>query len=444
MGRRSNGFEAAVARYRKKAFFSLFVTLGILGVLFVALAISLAVDLAGRTIEHTLELGEELPSAYTISGGRSDAVYDFGAEDGIFDTPGEYEIYVEYGNRRIKIKLIVEDTKAPKAELLELNVHRGGPIPAAIDFFKDVKDASDYTAKFKNTVDLSELGSYEVRLELFDSYGNKGNYETRVNVIIDTEPPTINAPVSITGYVGEGIAYMKNVEAVDNCYGVTLTVDSSGVDTSREGTYKVKYTATDAAGLTATLTLDVNIFKERVTEEQLLAKIETLAKNLGITKSMSKEEQVRLIYGYVNSPKASAGAANIVFTNSSNTDRTDWIREAYLTLERGEGDCYSYFAVSKAFFLYFDIENLDIERTSGAQSGTHFWSMVNIGSKNSPKWYYYDATRLAKPHNTGSGCLFTEKQLEDYNSNVNKGFLSFDHTDYPETSSVVINSNYTW
>ena len=141
MGRRSNGFEAAVARYRKKAFFSLFVTLGILGVLFVALAISLAVDLAGRTIEHTLELGEELPSAYTISGGHSDAVYDFGAEDGIFDTPGEYEIYVEYGNRRIKIKLIVEDTKAPKAELLELNVHRGGPIPAAIDFFKDVKDA---------------------------------------------------------------------------------------------------------------------------------------------------------------------------------------------------------------------------------------------------------------------------------------------------------------
>ena len=446
MGRRSNGFEAAVAGYRKKAFLSLFVTLGVLGVLFVGLVISLIVDLAGRTIEYTLELGDELPSAYTLSGGHGDATYDFGAEDGVFDTPGEYEIYMEYGKRRVKIKLTVEDTTPPKATLLELNVHQGGPIPAAIDFFKDVKDASEYTAKFKNTVDLSELGSYEVRLELFDTYGNKRNYETRVNVIIDTEPPTINAPVSITGYVGEGIAYMKDVEAVDNCYGVTLTVDSSAVDTSREGAYKVKYTATDAAGLTTTLTLDVNIFAERVTEEQLLGRIETLANQLGITKSMSKEEQVRRIYGYVNSPKASAGAANIVFTNESNTDRTDWMREAYLTLERGEGDCYSYFAVSKAFFLYFGIENVDIERSKGVgtQSGTHFWSMVNIGTEKSPRWYYYDATRLAKPHPNGSGCLFTEAQLEKYNNEVNPGFLTFDHTDYPTAATTVINSNYSW
>lgn len=443
---KSNGFEGAVAQYRKKATLVTWVTVFILGALLVALAISLFIDLLGRTIEYTLELGDELPSAYTLSGGHGDAEYDFGAEDGVFDTPGEYEIYITYGGRRIKVKLTVEDTTPPKAELLSLNVHKGGPIPAAIDFFKDVKDASSYIAKFKNTVDLSELGSYEVRLELFDVYGNKRNYETVVNVIIDTEKPTINAPISITGYVGEGITYLKDVEAVDNCYGVTLEVDSSAVDTSREGTYKVKYTATDAAGNVTTLILDVNIFAERVTEEQLLSRIEALANQLGITKSMSKEEQVKRIYGYVNSPNLSAGAANIVFTNESNTDRSDWMREAYLTLERGEGDCYSYFAVSKAFFLYFGIENYDIQRASGVttQSGTHFWSMVNIGTEKSPRWYYYDATRLAKKHSTGSGCLFTEAQLEDYNENVNRGFLTFDHAGYPTASTTVINKNYSW
>lgn len=446
MTKRSNGFYGAVSEYKKKTRLCLLATVGILGVLFLALAVALIFDLAGRTIEYNLELGDELPSAYTLSGGHGDARYDFGAEDGVFNTPGEYEIYIEYGNRRIKVKLTVEDTTPPRAELLALNVHQGGPIPAAIDFFKDVKDASEYTAKFKNTVDLSELGSYEVRLELFDAYGNKRNYETVVNVIIDTEKPTINAPISITGYVGEGIAYLKDVEALDNCYGVQLTVDSSAVDTSRVGTYKVTYTATDAAGLITTLTLDVNIFAERVTEEQLMAKIEALANQLGITKSMSKEEQVKRIYGYVNSPKASASSANIVFTNSSNTDRSDWMREAYLTIERGEGDCYSYFAVSKAFFLYFGIENMDIQRSAGVttQSGTHFWSMVNIGTEKSPRWYYYDATRLAKYHKTGSGCLFTEAQLEDYNNNVNPGFLTFNHADYPAAATTVINANYSW
>lgn len=446
MVEKSNGFEDAVLGYRKKATLVTWVTVFILGVLLLALAVSLIVDLLGRTIKYTLELGDELPSAYTMSGGHGDATYDFGSEDGVFDTPGEYVIYMEYGGRRVKINLTVEDTTPPKAELLSLNVHKGGPIPAAIDFFKDVKDASEYTAKFKNTVDLSELGSYEVNLELFDTYGNKRSYETVVNVIIDTEPPTINAPISITGYVGEGVAYLKDVEAVDNCYGVTLSVDSSAVDTSREGTYKATYTATDAAGHTTTLTLDVNIFADKISEEELLAKIEALAGELGITKSMSKEEQVKRIFGYVNSPNSSASAANIVFTNSSNTDRSDWMREAYLTIERGEGDCYSYFAVSKAFFLYFGIDNLDIERSKGVttQSGTHFWSMVNIGTAKSPRWYYYDATRLAKPHTTGSGCLFTEAQLESYNNNVNSGFLTFDHAGYPDAATTVINKNYSW
>jgi hypothetical protein len=70
--------------------------------------------------------------------------------------------------------------------------------------------------------------------------------------------------------------------------------------------------------------------------------------------------------------------------------------------------------------------------------------MVNIGSESQPRWYYYDATRLAADHSTGSGCLFTEGQLEDYNQNVKRGFLTFDHTGYPAASQNAINKNYTW
>ena len=84
-----------------------------------------------------------------------------------------------------------------------------------------------------------------------------------------------------------------------------------------------------------------------------MERIGELASTLGITKSMSKEDQVKKIFAYVNSPTLSKNEANIVFTNESNTDRSDWMREAYLTLQKGSGDCYSYFAVSKAFFEYF-------------------------------------------------------------------------------------------
>ena len=85
MVERSNGFEAAVSGYRKKAITVTWITVCVLGVLFLALAVSLFVDLLGRTIEYTLELGDELPSAYTLSGGHGDAEYDFGSEDGVFD-----------------------------------------------------------------------------------------------------------------------------------------------------------------------------------------------------------------------------------------------------------------------------------------------------------------------------------------------------------------------
>lgn len=432
----------AVRIYRKKAFAAVRITLFALGVLFLALLVALAVDLASARIEYHLELGEELPNAYTLSGGKTGAVYDFGSADGSFDEPGEYEIYIVYGGRRVKVKLIVADTKPPKADFLVLDLHQGTEA-AAIDFFKNVTDASEYTAKFtKNNIKPQELGTYAVEIELSDKYGNKKNYEANVNVVVDTQPPSINAPEAITGFVGEGVAYMTGVEVIDNCFGATVTVDSSAVNTSKEGTYKAVYTATDAAGNTSTLEVPVNIYVDNITDEKLLARIGEKAAALGITKNMSKEEQVKRIYAYVCSE------STIDFVDVSLTDRSDWRREAWLALDRGNGDCYTYFALSKAFFLYFGIENRDIQRTPGAAvdgntSGTHFWHMVNIGDSKNPRWYYYDATVLAGSFKLGgNGCLFTEAQRQSYvtrRGDAGGGFYKFDSTGYPTVETKIIN-----
>lgn len=447
---KNNSFSVSakkrVAVNIKRTMLAFKITVVALALCMVALTVCLVLDLLSLRIEYTLEAGDELPSAAVISG-YPDAKYDFGNGDGDFSVPGEYTIYIVRKSKRITVKLTVEDTSAPRGDLISLNVSKDGPLPAAKDFFTEIRDASDVTARFINNFQLSELGQHEIQIELSDPYGNSKKYKTFANVIVDTEAPVISAPQAIVGYLGEAVAYRKDVKVTDNCFGeVTLDVDSSKVDTSKVGSYTVKYTATDKAGNSSSVEVTLNIHKEKVSRDKLMDKIGILADELGITSSMSKEEKVKKIFAYVNDPKASAADANVVFTNKSNTDRSDWVLEAYKTIENGSGDCYSYFALSKAFFEYFDIENKDIQRSAGVttQEGTHYWSMVNIGTDKDSEWYYYDATRLAKKHKTGSGCLFTEAQLENYNSNVNVGFLTFDHTGYPKTSDKTINTEYSW
>ena len=419
-----------------------------LAVLFVILAVALLIDLVGGgTVKYTLEAGDPLPSSDELSG-KNGTEYDFGILNGSFDKVGEYEFSIINGKRRIKVLLSVVDTTAPTGTPRELTVSIAGPYPKPADFFVDVKEASGYHGEVIGSVDLTTLGEKAVEIALVDDHGNKSpSYKTKVTVIEDKLAPTISAPAGITVYLGEAVSYTKGITVTDNCFGeVELVINTDGVKLDKVGTYTVTYTARDSAGNTSSATVALTVLEKRVTEEELMSVIAKKAESLGITADMTKEEQCRRIYGFVNSPRLSASDASIVFTDESNTDRSDWIREAYLTLERGAGDCYSYFAVSKAFFEYFGIESRDIERAKGVttQSGTHFWSMVNIGTADAPEWYYFDATRLAVKHRTGSGCLFTEAQLVDYNTNVKEGFLTYDHAGYPTASSKTVNEGYTW
>ncbi len=440
-------FRKDIEAKRELAVFALKITVLALAVLFVLLAITLVVDLVGSKIEYTLEAGETLPSSDELSG-RDGTEYDFGILNGKFEKVGKYEFQIIDGRRKIKVYLDVVDTKAPKGRVIPLTVSLAGPYPEPDDFFEDIKEASEYYGKVVGSVDLTTLGEKSVVIKLVDEHGNTSEpYSTTVTVIEDKQAPAISAPAGITTYLGEAVSYSKGVTVSDNCFGeVALSINTDGVKLDKVGSYDVIYTATDKAGNRASVTVRLTVLEKRVTRDELMAVVEKKAGELGITEEMSHEEKCKRIYAYVNSPKLSASEANVVFTDESNTDRSDWIREAYLTFERGSGDCYSYFAASKAFFEYFGIENRDIERSKGVktQSGTHFWSIVNIGTAESPEWYYYDATRLAVKHRTGSGCLFTEAQLVDYNTNVKVGFLTYDHTGYPTVSSKTINENYTW
>ena len=254
----------------------------------------------------------------------------------------------------------------------------------------------------------------------------------------------------VTVALGDTIAYKSFVTVVGASGTATLTVNNSGVNTAVPGSYQVVYTATDTAGNQAqyTLTLVISDGTDIYTRERLNNLIATKVQALGITDDMSTVQKVQAVYNYVKDPDAGKDAANIYFSDTSNTPNqnrqngirtgweNDWIEEACrtLTMTRMEGDCYTYYSVSKAFFEYLGIENVGIQRSAGTSfEGTHFWQAVNVGTKDAPKWYYYDATRLAGKFSDGgsNSCLITEEKLQSYKTSKNEsGFYTFDKNAY--------------
>jgi hypothetical protein len=254
----------------------------------------------------------------------------------------------------------------------------------------------------------------------------------------------------VTVKQGSTISYYSLVTVDEKYAGYQLDVDSSTVNLNKPGSYTVTYKLLDGDGKTIS-TYKLTIIVEEVDEDKqaLFALVKAKADSIGLSeeavKSMTKEQIVRKIYDYVKDPSATANDANIRFTDESNIPdinrdnwETDWVKEATMTLmsTNMKGDCYTYYSVSKAFFEYFEIENVGIRRGADAASdGTHFWSVVNIGTENDPKWYYYDATRLAGKFaldNTKDSCLITLAKLDSYvSSDGQEGFYHFNSKDYP-------------
>ncbi len=244
---------------------------------------------------------------------------------------------------------------------------------------------------------------------------------------------------TVTVYTGDTVSY-KNLVQIPAGYELEYT---SNADLSKAGKYTVTYKLLKDGKTVDTYKLTLVVEERDVEMEALMALVAQKAEILGITNEMSKVEQVRRIYDFVNSPNKGKNEANIYFNDLSNTgnDRTawetKWVEEATLTLQNMKGDCYSYYSVSKAFFEYFGIENVGIQRGVKAnidEPGTHFWSIVNVGTAQNPKWYYYDSTRLGNTFSDGTrnACLITLEKLQSYVTTTGHyDFYYFDPTQYP-------------
>ncbi len=296
-------------------------------------------------------------------------------------------------------------------------VEAGEPLPDAAQLCGI--DGAAYPSEMP---DLTKPGEYS--LALTTSRGRR----MLILTVTDTTPPTIEGVADITVYVGESVAYRKNVTLSDNAgeEGITLQVDSSAVNTAQEGAYTVIYSATDAAGNTASATASVYVKTQNTNETLLMEGVKKICDEI-LTPTMSVEDKLRAIYQYVQT--------GISYVNHS--DKTDWIGEAYNGLfVTGAGDCFTYFAAAKAFLTYLDIPFIELQRAPGLTEETHYWMLVNISDTPGVRtWYHYDATRLRAQYNH-SGCLLTDKQAQAYNK-VRPHFYTH-NMDCPPTSDIII------
>ncbi len=320
-------------------------------------------------------------------------------------------------------------------ELRNLNWAVGTTLPEASDFAVSLPNGAEI--RYRTAPDATAVGEYTVALEVVLPDGKSRSYEAVLSLVEDREPPVISGVQPLVAYIGgSGISYRSGVTVSDNCNGsVSLEVDTSGVNLREEGSYTVFYTATDHAGNRTTVSTTVSVYRSQITEEMLYVRLDPLIAEI-TEPGMTREEQLRAVYNFVYE--------RIAYTNQS--DKSSWVRAAYEGLESGKGDCYTYFALAKAFLVRLGIPNLDVERSEkvAAQVGErHYWSMVNLGTEASPQWYHFDCCHLADMLRPW-GCLMTDAQLRTYSrSRINEDgvsdyFYSYDKEKYPSSAERVL------
>lgn len=253
----------------------------------------------------------------------------------------------------------------------------------------------------------------------------------------DTQPPVISGIKDLTVAVGESLSYRTGVTVTDNVdETVRLQVDSSGVNLSEPGEYQALYWAEDAAGnraevpvtvtVVAAVTVDdadtgatedvvesgnVEITQDGVNElaDEILAEI--------TTPGMSQREKALAIYNYVHN--------HIKYVGTS--DKSSWLVGAYVGFTRGSGDCYNYFACSKALLTRAGIPNVDLTRVGG--NSRHYWQLVDVGSG----YYHFDACPHPNSYPLYS-FLLTEEEVKAYTrqcSSIRKNYYVYDYDSCP-------------
>lgn len=327
--------------------------------------------------------------------------------------PATHQIELSVNKKTVFAYIEVVDTTPPKATVNNQQVWLGQEVEART-FLTNIIDASDVIVTYKTAPDFNKLGAQELTLVLKDSAGNTTELPATMTVGLDTEAPVINGATDKLVYIGESVSYKKGVTVTDNKdKDLTFTVDSSKVNLKKEGTYSVTYSAQDSAGNKTSKKINIEVRTFTVSEDTLNKLCDETIKK--ITKSsMTNREVAHAIYKWIKS--------NISYSGDS--DKSDWIAEAYRGMTNKSGDCFTYFAVAQAMLTRAGIDNMEVNRVGGKTR--HYWNLINCGDG----WYHFDSCPN-KDHK--ESFMLTDKQVEELTKIRGNNYYVFDKSLYPAT-----------
>ena len=271
-------------------------------------------------------------------------------------------------------------------------------------------------------VNWESAGAYTAVYRAVDVCGNETVVTALVTVIHDNTPPQLMGVTEMSICLGGTVAYRKGIVVTDDTDpSPVLTVDSSGVDLSRIGTYPVIYTAADCVGNVTVRETTITVsepVRSYVEESVILEAVDRLLAKI-ITEDMTVRQQVQAIYDHLGRG----------YYYANGTDKSDWMQAAYKMMKTQRGDCFGFYALSRLLFERLGIPNLTVRRVENPRrSGNHWWSMVSVDGGQT--WYHFDAT----PHmdTYQETCLVTDADLERFNRSA-PGYYEWDRDSYPAT-----------
>ena len=138
-----------------------------------------------------------------------------------------------------------------------------------------------------------------------------------------------------------------------------------------------------------------------------------------IQDGMTDVEKARAIFDFAHD--------SIRYTGDS--DKSDWQAGAYEGLTKRQGDCFTYYAVSRALLTAAGIDNLEVTRVGGPTS--HYWNLIDCGSG----WYHFDATPRSSKMPHFVSFMFTDQEAADYTAKAGRNYYTFDGSLYPERAT---------
>ena len=127
---------------------------------------------------------------------------------------------------------------------------------------------------------------------------------------------------------------------------------------------------------------------------------------------MTPRDKAQAIFTYITT--------GFLFVNDS--DKSSYVLAANTMLDLGQGDCYSFYALSKAMLTRAGIKNMDI-CFYNRPIREHYWNLVDI--EDGHGWYHFDSSPHILPVNV---FLWTTQELQE----ANDGRYDFDTSKYPQ------------